>query len=353
MALSAEAIADLVTTTQNELGELKWTDLASNYQNYVVLPQILKKKKIRIRSGAQISRNIMLKHSNAARFVGLYATDVVAVKNVMSTITVPWRHGTTNYAIERREVAMNREPRRIVELVQEKRADAMIAMAELLEENFWHTISDDDVTPFGIQYWVVWGSGSSTGAHTYAASANHGNFASGPGGLSSTNKGWGNFTFTYTNLDKADGLPKLRKALRECGYKPPVSIPQYDSGPPSYGLYVNGDTIQTMEDIGEGQNENLGRDIAVMDGQIMVRKIPVVWVSYLDDYSTSDPIWGIDWSVFKPYFLDGEYLNEQTEPGRFPQHTVTKTFVDLTANYVCENRRKLFVGAKADPESGV
>ena len=42
--------------------------------------------------------------------------------------------------------------------------------------------------------------------------------------------------------------------------------------------YVNEDTMSSLEDLGEAQNENLGRDIASMDGQIIFRRVPIIWV---------------------------------------------------------------------------
>lgn len=349
MALAAADIADLVTTTQNELGRLKWTDIASDLQDHPAMSQILKKEKVQEESGVAIQRNVMLDHSSAAQHVGLYAVDDVNVADVMATIQIPWRHTTTHYAFERREVAMNRNPARIVDLVKVRRTDAMISLAELMEQTAWGTLTDDGVTPFFLQYWIVYN------ATTGFNGGNHGQFSAGPGGLNrSTYARWKNWTAKYVNVTKADLIAKMRKAYRQCGFKPPVpGTPQYDRGARRYDIYVNGDTIEDFEELGEAQNENLGRDLASMDGQMVFRGAPIVWVPYLDDYSTSDPVWMVDWSVFYPVFLRGEYMNE-APPRQAPnQHTVMQVFVDLTWNVLCVNPRRLALIAKADPASGI
>lgn len=333
---------------------MKWTEIATDVQEHYALPQILKKKKVKFQAGRGISRNIMLDHSNAAEHVGLYATDNVNVGDVMTTINIPWRNTTTHYAFDLHEVSMNSGKEEIVDLISVRRTDAMISLAELMEETMWGTISDDGVTPFCFQYWIDWEDDSTGGF----GGLNHSSFSSGPGGLSaSTYSRWRNWCSTYTNVSKdasTDLIPQWRKAFRECGWKPAIQgIPTYDKGRPRYENFVNGDTIQAIEDLGEDQNENLGRDIASMDGQMMFRRTPIHWVPYLDDYTTSDPVWMVDWSVFHPVFLKGWYLKE-SKPEQAPnQHNVMRVFVDLTWNMLCVNRRKLAVLAKADPASGV
>ena len=156
-ALEASDILDLVTTTQKDLGPLKWTNISTDLQDYVVLPSVLRKEKVRFDSGYAIQRSVMTDISRAAKHIGLYQKDAVNVADVMQTISIPWRHCTTNYAFDRREIAMNRQPARIVELIKTRRVDAMISLAEELEEAFFTKPNDanDKVLPYGLPYWMV------------------------------------------------------------------------------------------------------------------------------------------------------------------------------------------------------
>ena len=349
--LAAADIGDLVTGTLKDLGRLKWTEIATDVQEHYALPQMLKKEKVQFDSGVAIQRSIMLDHSGAAEHVGLYATDNVNVSDVMGTFTIPWRHTTTHYQFERREFAMNRSPARIFDLIKTRRIDGLISLAEKLETTMWHVLSDDGKTPFGFQYYMTYNA-STTGGFL---GGNHTNFSSGPGGLSrSTYPRWKNWAATYSTVSKADLISLWRKAFRECGFKPAIEgIPTYDRGRPRYENFVNGDTIQIIEDLGEAQNENLGRDIASMDGKMMFRRTPINWVPYLDAYTTSDPVYMVDWSVFYPVFLKGEYMNESGAQQAPNQHTVTRFFIDLTWNLLCVNCRKLALIAKAAPADGI
>jgi len=339
MGLTSDQIVDLVTTTQKDLGKLKWTDIATDLQEFVALPQILKKKKVRFDSGIGIQFNVMTGNSGAAKNSGLYAVDDVNVGDVMQTAELPWRHCTTSYAFERRELAMNQEPARIVELVKVRRVDAMLSMAELMESNLWGKPPDstDTEIPFGVLYWIV------KNATEGFNGGNPAGFSAGCAGLSSaTYPRWKNWTAQYAAVSKTDLIRKMRKAARFTTFKSPVPQPQYLQGPGQYGIYTNYNVLGTMEEILEDQNDNLGNDVASKDGQTVFRGNPVQWVPFLEDDGT-DPVFGINWGTFKPVFLKGEYLREEPPEKAPNQHTVFEVFVDCTLNFECRDRRRLWV----------
>lgn len=337
MNLSADQILDLVTTTQKELGRMKWTDIATDLTEYEVLPKMLKKDKVLFDGGTGITRNAMVTDSGAAKHVGLFGVDDVNVGDVMKTFTVPWRHTTTSYAFDRREEGMNSGASRLVDLIKVRRTDAMISLAKLLEQTFWGkpATSADTTTPFGLDYWIVYNAtegfngGNPTG------------FSDGCGGLdSATYTRWRNWTAQYAAITKADLITKMRKAHRRTDFKSPVDIPDYRTGKgQSFRIYVNETTMASLEDLGEAQNENLGRDLASMDGTITFRKNPIVYVPYLDA-KTANPVYMVNWNAFSIAFLKGEYLREEKPTKAANQHTVYNVFVDLTWNTVCVDRRR-------------
>jgi len=338
MALAAENIADLVTTTQRELGRLKWTDLASDLQEYIALPKLMKGEKVQFDSGTEIQFNVMTDYSDAAENVGLFATDNVNVQDAMATAHVPWRHTTTNYAFDRREVAMNREPSKIVDLVKARRAMAMIGLTVRFEADFWSkpATSADVVKPYGIKYWAP------TNATEGFNGGDPSGFTAGAAGLASaTYTNWQNWTAQYTDVTKPDLITKWRKAATYTNFKSPIDINDYNKGN-KYGYYTNYDVIGELETLLEDQNDNLGNDLASKDGLTIFRRQPVTWVPHLDSDST-DPIYGINWGVFYPVFLKGEYMVETNSQKAGNQHTVLNSFIDCTYNYKCCDRRRLFV----------
>jgi hypothetical protein len=335
--VQAENLGDLVAATQKELGEPNFTEIASDLQDHVANRVLLKKNKVTIQSGYAIQWDVMVQHSNSASFVGLFASDNVNVVDGLVQASINWRHVTTNYAIERREIAMNRTPRRIVDLVKARRIMAMIALVEKMEDAFWSfpSASDND-TPLGVPYWVTknasegFNGGIPTG---YSAVA----------GLSPTTYArWNNWTSQYTNVTKDDFIRRAREAAVKTNFRPPVDgIPTFNTGD-SFGYFTNYDVIAPLEEQLEAQNDSLGNDIASKDGQVLFRRVPVTYVPKLDE-DTTNPLYGLNFGVFKTAILAGEWNKETFIPQQPGQHTVAATHVDSSFNWICRNRRANFV----------
>ncbi len=342
-------IADLVKSTLRELGRMKWTDNASALTDHVAMNQLIRKNKVEFGSGYEIQWNVMTDHSSAAKNTGLFAVDNVNVGDVMQTASIPWRHCTTNYAFERREIKMNRTPARIMDLLKIRRSDAMISLAELMESDFWTkpTDSTDTVQPFGVDYWLT---PATSGASAGFNGGNPSGFTSGAGNLSSsTYTRWQNWCADYATIDKVGLIREMREAATKTNFKSPVTMPTYDTGR-SFGYYTNYNVIQALEEVLEAQNSNLGSDIASKDGVVQFRRVDVTYVPKLDGYSGTglasatyaNPVYGIDWGVFKPVYLSGEYMVESGPNEGANQHTTFQVHVDNSYNFKCTDRRRCF-----------
>lgn len=334
--LTDSDILDLTRGTLSNLDAPNFGQIATRLQHYEVMGKLLKNDKMEIQSGTEIKRTLMIDHSGAARNVGLHATDNVNIGEVLQQITIPWRRATSHFAYERREILENSKPSQVVNLMTVRRADAMISMAELLEDAFWSapTTSDDKLKPFGVPYYLV---------KNATAGFNGGNptgFSSGAGGLSSTTfTRWANYTAGYATNDKTDLLPKMRTGYRKINFKSPVDIPDLRRGKGQvYRLYCNETSLAAFENVGEAQNDNLGRDLASMDDQMTFRRNPIVWIPKLDA-DTSNPIYMINLDTFYPVVLKGDYLRESDPEKADGQHNTFVVFYDLSWNILCVDRR--------------
>ena len=349
MNLTDDQIKDLALATQKELGKLKFNQIAQKLQFYEVMSKIMKKDKVQFDSGNGIQRNLMVDNSEAARNTGLYAKDAVNVADIMKQISIPWRHTTTNYAFERREMAMNRGASRIVNLMKVRRSDAFLALTELMEQNFWNAPADssDTLTPFGVKYWInknaaIGGNGPSNAGFKSDSPSYE---ASGPGGLAHPK--WQNYTGQYASITKSSLIALMRRTHRMVKFESPVDVPDYRKGKgKQYRIYTDLATLEEMEKIGESQNENLGRDLAPYDDSMTFRRHPIVWTPQLDPDNdnggggTAGDIYFINYAWFYPVFLKGEYLRE-SEPKLAPnQHTVFVNHIDLTWNILCTDLRR-------------
>ena len=345
--LQAADIPDLVLGTLNDLGRGKWTDISSSLQEMVALPNLLNKQKVSFQGGKGIQYNVMVKHGGAARQTGLYATDNVNVTDVMKQAELPWRHTTTNWAVDIKEILMNSDSEAIFDLIKTRRASAWVSLGEHLEQQFWSAAaSATDENVWGVGNWIVYDNSASDGTGAFTSAVPSG-FTT-VGGLNpSTYTRWRNWSARYSTIDNTSSATNLitrwREAAVKCNFK---SLPQAGMVPYATGMdmgyYTNYDVLASLEYALTQQNDNLGNDIASKDGSVMFRRIPVTYVPFLDT-SAADPVFGINWKHFQPCFLSGNYLRETKIPNSPNQHDVMSFFVDLTMNLRCTDRRSQFV----------
>lgn len=337
--MQAEQFADLVTTTLKNLGRLKWTDISLGLQKYVAFDQLTKGKTSEnvFESGIGIQWNVQVGKSTAAKNVTPTDPDTVVIADAMTTASVPWRHSTTNYGFIRQFVTMNNNPSKIVDMIKVERHKGINSMIELFESNFWTGAADaNSNAPYGVPYWIT------RSATEGFNGGNHAEWSAGPGGIScSTYANWKNWTANYTAVTKEDLIRKWRKASVFTKFTSPNPQPNY-AGADDYGYYTNYSVVGLLEEVLEGQNDNLGNDVAAKDGLTTFRRRPVQWVPYLES-DTTNPIYGINWGVMKPKFLSGEFMNESAPKDAANQHNIKQIFIDTSYNYICEDRRQLFV----------
>lgn len=338
MAVTATDIADLVAGVLYDLGRLKFQQIAQSLQHYEVFSKWFKKDKVAFDSGIGIQRTLMNKLSNAAEHVGLLDPLQVNIIDVLDQLQVPWRHARTHWAlIYQSDILMNSGKSSIVSTIKTRRAAAMINLVEILEDAGWSapSSSTDKLYPYGLPYWVVKASG--TPSFQGGAASGHTLVA----GVSLTDSpNFKNWTGQYSNVTKADLIKKLRTAHRKCQFVSPISIDDYRGTLGNqYRLYVNETTLSSLEDLGEAQNENLGRDLASMDGVMTFRRHPIIWVPKLDA-DTTNPVFMIDHSTFMPVCLRGDYLRESEAKQAPDQDNVYYVTTWLTYNYLCIDRRR-------------
>lgn len=343
MGLQADVYLDMIASTLKHLGRFKWTDLTTSRRNFVALPKILGNNKPVTRTGIGVQFQVKIGTVGTARNVYIGQSDNYRTSDTMKSGSVPWRHQNTSYMFYRKTMAMNKDPELIFDMVKSERHGAMMDRAELHEQNFWTkpTDSTDDVKPFGVPYWIVYN------ATLGLTGGNPSGFTSGAAGLNSdTYNQWKNHSGNYTDVTKPDCVRKLRYLLTKCKYKPPVQAPADYSDGLEVGLYSGYDrVIAPLEELLEAQNDNNGNDLAMRDGEAVIRRLPFQWVDYLDA-DTNDPIYGIDWSQFKPVFLSGEFAREDGPHIVAGQSGAYAVDIDDSMNYICYNRRTSFVLAK-------
>ncbi len=355
--LDAGEIADMVVTTLKNFKRMKFQQIAADLQDYEMMSHWLKKDRVIVDDGRSITRTLMLKRGGSAKRTGLFGTDSVNVYDHLADLDVPWRHVTVNWAFEKREMLMNSGKSLLNKIVLPRRAGALIARAALLETDAWKTLGgSDDESSYGLPYYLV--KNASTGFEGGHASGH-----SSTAGIDvATYPNYKNYTFTYdsnssTDFSKNTLIKPLRTMHRKLGLKSRVTT--HDLGGTKtmnrYRLYVNEVVMAGLEEVGEQQNENLGRDIARYGGDrdiaadtLVWRRHPIVWIPKLDE-DTTNPLYAVDHSTFHPVVLRGDFLRESPAKEGSNQHNTIVIHVDLTYNFVCIDRRRNGVAYDTNP----
>lgn len=345
--IQAADIPDLVVSTLRELGRGKVTDNMSKYRRTIALKRIFRDNKMTVSDGYEMSFNVLANTGRSARGVGLAERDSVSISNVLTTGTMPWRHWTYNWGFDQREPIFNSGPSQIVDEIKYRRISELGGAIEYCENKLWRVQPTTNTVDFqGIPYFVTKSAsegfnGTVPSGHTAVAGIN-----------STTYPRWANWTAQYTDITKADLVRKMRKAARMTYFEPLVEdVASYNLGD-DYGFYTNDSVYGYLEEMLEAQNESLGSDIASMDGKVMFRRVPVVWVQELDD-DTTNPVYGLNWGVLKAKRLRGWWMRETVIPNKSDQHTVTVTHTDSSMNMMCEDRRRQFVVATGTTDLAV
>ena len=340
--ITTSDIADLANTTLASYDFGKWTDISLDLQNYTMLKRIMANSDER--SGEFMRDNIQTSNMGHARMTGLYEVDTYNNTDITNKTTVPFRFFNTYALWDVNEVAMNAGDRvQLINLmklrIHSSRNDAHV----LAESQGWSKPADStDVTSlWGIPYWVVKnasGSGEGSGGNPTG-------FSSGAGSISSsTVTKWANWADGYSTISQSDFVRSCRRAVRQCEFTDPDPYAAAGSGQ-KWGLYTNIDVLQELEEYGENRTDNLGGDIAVMEGKMTFRRVPVTWVPYLDD-DTRDPMYGINWNFFGWSSLKGRNMVQSPQENPSNMHNCVAINTDNGGNFRCWNRRAQFVLSK-------
>lgn len=338
--LQATQLVDVVASTLRDLGRPNYEPLMTDIQDFTAFNNLLDKTRVGEQTGGYgVQWNVAMNNSGTARNVGFGGQDNPKIVSTMVQAQADWRGITADYSFLAEEISMNMDrEEQIVDLVAERRVATLYAIAELFEADFWGppVASTDSVTPWGVNTWLQ---KAATEGFTGLMPSGYTSL-----GLSATTyPRWRNYAGPYTNVTFDDLIRKWRRANRKVVFKPPVGgIPQPGGGMVNFGYYTNEAVLNTLEELLQSQNENIGRDLNRFGGETQFNSTGVKWVPYLDR-DTTGPLYGINWTKFKTKVLRGWWLRETNVPNYPGQHTMSAHFLDCRFQPVTFNRRTHYV----------
>lgn len=335
---------DLVLQTLEDLGRDDLKNLALSYQNYPAFSIIWKKGRVKQITGTGIRKNVIYKLPGTVKHQGFEQPNKVTIPQVTAKFSVDWCHIEQTWGWFKQEMMMNGGAARINNIIKPRRQTAKDEFVQEIEEKFWALpdANDPDV-PKGIFY-----------ALPFSATAGfNGTYATG-----FTDK-YGEsvtkiprlkcYTNAYKDLTKADGIYKIRQAFQRTNWRPPLDATQMRSDlGTKYRIFTDFDSELKFGNLAEGQNDKLGSDVASMDGQVVIKRVPIIGVSYLSEENNPDwgthpnPIMGVDMDTFQLYALKGDHMVEEG-PKDIPDYMNGRGFqLSSTYQYLNEDPSRSF-----------
>jgi hypothetical protein len=346
-SLTPSDLDDLVVATLPLFKRHKITDISPDLNEYIS-SKIMNEKMVTERGGERINFKVKVRNTGLARNTGMLSEDVTGIEDVLVSASVPWTKQTVNWSYSVDEPEFQSDPETIIDILRVRDLDAMTDMAELNEENLWSApTATTDNRPMGIPFWLQKDTNTAANDGTLNGRDPSG-FTAGRGGLSSTTyPKWRNWTFRYSAYTIDDLVRKIKRSLVFTKFVPPVPTPELGYGSAMREIYTSYRVIEPLERLAENRNENLGNDLARYLGQVVVGGVPIRLSHFLEANDTNDPLYGIDWGVFRPFVRKGANMRRMGPMQMPKQHDGKTVHYDTWMNYCCYNLRKCWVGSLA------
>ncbi len=355
-------IADILTAVYDKIDE-SVIDLSQDSQHFVVAPYFLKKNGglMEVSSGKGIAQLFMIDDGGEARYVDAFDEDVVKIMDYLTKGRVDWCRLTDSVSYTKDQLDANKGKERITNLIAPSKRALRLRVIKTIENGFFDAPdADNDKKPWGLQYWVVKSSGATSGGFSNGTGLAAG-FTTKMGLSVSTVPQLRNYTDNYTAMTKEDLILKMKRAWRRTGWVSPFQQAGFKGDATNRRiLMANEDVCESFESLAEGQNENLGNDLAPKHagkvpgltkigdtGEVLFKRHPLVYARKLDS-DTTDPVFGLDMAYFKCGAFKGSNMrmNPFVNLAAGKQHNIWQATLDHKHQYFCFNPRSQWVVSK-------
>ena len=357
MSVSTQQIEDMLTTTYVAEKKNEIIDISQELTEYIVMPYLMTVRGgvVVKKGGVGVNQTLMYQHGGRSKFIGEYDEDTVNVIDVLKKMKINFTLLTDGIAHSKGELEDNRGEERINNIIRPRRRAMYLRVAETQEEVWFQTPdASDDLTPWGLKYWIV----------KNATTGFNGGYPSGFTRIGNINltevPNFKNYTAQYTAISKSDLILKMKRAHRATKFRAPRKDAGFkgDAMPRKRIYLANEDVLEGVETIAEGQNENLGNDMAPKvagagrfglrvdgDGEVLFKSNPFVYAELLND-DTSDPVYGLDMSTIHMLVKAGSNMDLSDFRVAPNQSRVFKAVLYHRYQSIMDNRRNNFVISK-------
>lgn len=341
--LDNETLRDLLKAAQEAT---PWGGKLETLQAYQDHPMVshISAKRMEEQSGTSILFHVQNIGSGGTRAVLPYQEDEVNITDSLLRGRAEWAEYATNWGISLEEATMCRGASQIVDMVQARRTDMMMQMADTIEADAW-TLPPTSGTPriCGIPYTIVPITTGQTAGFNGGLPAG---FTSVYGLSPTTYSRWKNYNdrwaaaASFAGVVTASDVTKITRMLRKLNFRSPVFVQNANDTPfADMRMYCGNDLTDGLEERARKNNDNLGNDVARFAGDTVIKNLPVQCVPYLDNDATY-PLVAVNHAYYKFIVHSGWYLREKVQQSP-KQHNVELTFVDFRGQFCCTNRQRV------------
>jgi hypothetical protein len=333
-------VADLLNSTRERMPDNAFTETAA-LQAYEAASAFFDGAQEKASSGTRYEARVRVRSSNTFAWTQMYATTGNTQQDVMVVAAAPWRHFEAKTHYDEREILMNSDPDRIIDLMIERESAAMEDIYNNIERasvNAPPSSGDGDVL-YGLGYWLSPCGTVSSSKYVTATDTVGGfngqavRFADGSasytvGNIDASNAGnsrWRNWCATHNGTMTPDTVDQIRTALTRTKFKLPPKL-EGKSIKKSGGLklFMSMAFADQYERLVNNGPDDLNGDAAGQTN-IKLRGIPILRVPALDELSYL-PIYGVDtrhifgitlknqWMKSMPAINDRDSVQVYTKP---------------------------------------
>jgi hypothetical protein len=347
MPLLPDQLDDFTTLTLDNFKKKSWVDLSLDNQQHCFAAKFLSgKARTPYQGGAHLNWKVQTTNTGTAKFSELYSVDATAVKDLMTTAKVPFTKATVNFSYDVDEQSFQSDRETIIREIDIRRHSAFNDYFELMEAALWSSPASDSQSPrnpLGIPFWIQKSTTTPGGGFTGGDPSGH---SSGAANINVADvPNWKNWSGNYTSVSRDDLIAKMRKAIAHTYFQAPKQFAELGNGKgdSDWAFYTTYSVVEDMEKLLESRNDNLGVDLAKYAGSVVVKGNPVVWVPYLDSNDSSNPIYGVNHKVLQYHYKTGKDMVWHPPQKAARQHTTREVHMDSWGQFICLNRRRLFV----------
>ena len=347
MPLLPDQLDDFTTLTLDNFKKKSWVDLSLDNQHHCFAAKFLSgKARTPYQGGAHLNWKVQTTNTGTAKFSELYSVEATAVKDLMTTAKVPFTKATVNFSYDVDEQSFQSDRETIIREIDIRRHSAVNDYFELMEAALWSSPASDSEsprTPLGIPFWIQKSATTPGGAFTGGDPSGH---SSGAANINVADvPNWKNWSGNYTSVSRDDLIAKMRKAIAHTYFQAPKQFAELGNGKgdSDWAFYTTYSVVEDMEKLLESRNDNLGVDLAKYAGSVVVKGNPVIWVPYLDSNDSSNPIYGVNHKVLQYHYKTGKDMLWHPPQKAARQHTTREVHMDSWGQFICLNRRRLFV----------